>query len=109
MTNAEIAGGKYALFEYVKTITWKAVLIPDQFYQDGTIDIIRAADASPDQSPNARITAAQNALGEAIRLGGHGNSVTVQEVHIAASIVLAIVAHLRNKPVAAKKAARRKS
>lgn len=98
MTNDDIAAGEAALMTYVRVAEgWKAAFVPAAAYRDGTMAIIRAADASKDQSAAGRQAAAQDGLRAAIDSSGYGGEVTDAMCAAGAQAVLGAVAAERAK------------
>lgn len=98
MTNDDIAAGVAALTTYARAAEgWKAAFVPAAAYRDSTTAIIRAADASKDQSAAGRQAAAQDALRTAIDSSGYGGEVTDAMCVAGARAVLAAVAVERAK------------
>jgi hypothetical protein len=97
MTNTEIDAGAAALETYAEGQSWKAYLAPRGTWHEGAIDIIRAADASADQSPLGRLVAAVAGLHAALKSVGHEGEMTPQQYHDGAAVVLAAAHRLRNK------------
>jgi hypothetical protein len=91
VTNDEINDGAAALEAYAEGQSWKAYLAPKGTWHEGSIDIIKAADGSKDQSPAGRQTAAVGALHVALRSVGHESEMTAQQYHDGAAVVLAAV------------------
>ena len=91
MTNADIAAGQAALEAYVEGVTWKAMFIKAAVYHEGAIDAIRAADVSPDQTPQGRQAAATAALARALAKAGYASQVTPQQLHDGTAVILAAV------------------
>jgi hypothetical protein len=91
MTNHEIDDGAAALEAYAEGQSWKAYLAPKGTWHEGSIDIIKAADTSKDQTPVGRLTAAVAALHAALKAVGHEGEMTDQQYHDGAAVVLAAV------------------
>ena len=95
MINAEIDAGAAALEAYAEGQSWKAKFAPAKTWHEGSIDIIRAADASKDQTPAGQVAAAVAALHVALKAIGQEDALSVQQYHDAAAVVLASVYKLR--------------
>jgi hypothetical protein len=95
MTNSEIAAGAAALETYAEGQSWKARFAPAKTWHEGSIDIIRAADGSPDRTPAGQVVAGINALHVALKAIDQETALSVQQYHDAAAVVLAAVNKLR--------------
>lgn len=100
MTNNEIDAGAAALEAYAEGQSWKAHFAPKGAWHEGSIDIIKAADASKDQTPAGRLTAAIAGLHATLKSIGYEDAMTAQQYHDAAAVVLGAAAAHRLRPTA---------
>ena len=70
---------------------------PEGAWTQGATDMIAAADASYDQSPAGRQTAAQTKLSADITAEGYASMMSAQQCYDAAAVVLAAVNKLRSQ------------
>lgn len=95
MTNGEIDAGAAALESYAEGQSWKAKFAPAKTWHEGSIDIIRAADGSKNQTPGGQVASAVVALHAALGAIGQEDALDAQQYHDAAAVVLAAVYKLR--------------
>lgn len=100
MTNAEIDAGAAALGAYAEGQSWFKAKIAEMqhptIWREGSIAIIKAADAGTDQTPIGRLTSAVAGLHTNLKSVDHEAELSAQQYHDAGAVVLAACHKLRN-------------
>lgn len=105
-TETEINAGATALKAFVdKTMEARGMgfaegMVPANDFVTGASDVIKAADASQDQSPAARQSAGQAALRAALNTTDQGDRVNDAQCASGTEKILAAVAAVRGGPAA---------